>query len=70
MNHIPGLDRYLTTPPEDMFHNDYEDYAEKVVNKLNRDWDDRMETRLQEMYEYEYTIDQAVNDLEQWESEN
>jgi hypothetical protein len=68
MNHIPGLDKYLTTEPEDSSLS-YETYADEVVALLETEWHDEMENVLRSCYDNCVTIINAVKKLENLQSE-
>jgi hypothetical protein len=65
MHTIKGLDKWLTTPPDDAAGvMQYETYAEKVAAKLSHPWKDEMEGALESMYDKGYSIEQAVDVIE------
>jgi len=51
MTHIPGLDKWLTTPPEDREDLSYDFYAEEVESAMGGEWQSWYEPIVRKCYD-------------------
>jgi len=68
MTHIPGLDKWLTTPPEDN-EESFDDYVDNVIAANGGDWEDKWESIARKSYDNLETYAKCADRIQEYEME-